>query len=941
MDDVPGARGSELVGRRAECEVLRAFLERAAAGGDVLLVTGDRGVGRTALLDAAAASAAAAGALVLRAAGVESEADVDHAGLHQLLLPLPGGPVDPSGPRDDALAAAVSSAPAAAPGPLAVAAATSALLDRAAGGRPVLLVVDDLPELDRASARVLGLLARRLAGRRWGVLAAAGTAGDPVLRDAAPALLELGPLDDPSSAELLRARRPDLPAPVRRRVLDAARGNPLALLELPDLLAGQEPGGPLPLPPGTRLDAAFARPVGRLPAATRALLLLAALEGTGDLRTVRAAALDEDRRGDRERGGDWLDDLAPAERAGMVDVDVATGRLVLRHPLTGAAAVALATSGERRRAHAALASALVDEPERCARHLAQATVGPDAHAAGLLERSAARAGQRGDAARAVAVQLQAARLTPPGPDRAGRLAGAAAAAVATTGDLRAVPQLLAEARVADPGGGGSPAVAVATALHLLHAEGDVETAHLLLARAAAAAPGPGGAVVDDALHGLLLACHLAGREDLWRLLEDALARLGPDAPPAVSVAVRTFADPARATPADLDRLDDLLTAAQADADPARVVRAARAASSTDRLGGCRPALERVAADGRHGGAAAAAVDALALLCSDAFRRGRWDEAARTAGEAVARGADLGYRLAPLPAAYCLALLAAARGDGAAVRARVQDLTTEAVVHGVRLAGHLAAHVCGLAALGRGEFDDAHRHLSAVSAPGGFAPHVPIAPVVAMDLVEAAVRTGRRTEAEEHVAAMRRAPLFRSRPGFALLLAGAAALVAPEEDATARFEAALAVPGAERFPFDHARVRLAHGEHLRRSRATSASRVQLAAALETFERLGAAPWAARASAELRATGSAPRRPSGGPSPASLTAQEYEIAMLAATGLSNKQIGHRLYLSPRTVGAHLYRAFPKLGVTARAALRDALAAGATAGATAGTPRSSPDG
>ena len=193
----------------------------------------------------------------------------------------------------------------------------------------------------------------------------------------------------------------------------------------------------------------------------------------------------------------------------------------------------------------------------------------------------------------------------------------------------------------------------------------------------------------------------------------------------------------------------------------------------------------------------------------------------------------------------------------------------------------------------------------------------------MDLVEAAVRTGRAAEAAAHVAAMREANLAGVSSRLALVVGASAAMAAPDDTALDLFEAALALPGIERWQFDLARVRLAYGEHLRRRRAMVAARVQLNAALEIFERLRARPWIDRASAELRATGQA--KPRAGDSVADrLTAQEFEIASLAASGLTNKQIAERLFLSHRTVSGHLHRAFPKLGVTTRAALRDALAA-----------------
>jgi DNA-binding CsgD family transcriptional regulator len=191
----------------------------------------------------------------------------------------------------------------------------------------------------------------------------------------------------------------------------------------------------------------------------------------------------------------------------------------------------------------------------------------------------------------------------------------------------------------------------------------------------------------------------------------------------------------------------------------------------------------------------------------------------------------------------------------------------------------------------------------------------------MDLVEAAVRTGRTDQARAHVAAAQQAGIASISPRTALITAGAAALAAPDHDAGPLFEAALSLPEADRWPFEQARIHLAYGEWLRRTRDTTRARLHLRAALETLDRLGAQPWAQRAHNELRATG-IPTTARPGARAAALTAQERQIATLAATGLTNKQIGQQLFLSHRTVGAHLHRAFPKLGITSRAALHDAL-------------------
>jgi DNA-binding CsgD family transcriptional regulator len=192
----------------------------------------------------------------------------------------------------------------------------------------------------------------------------------------------------------------------------------------------------------------------------------------------------------------------------------------------------------------------------------------------------------------------------------------------------------------------------------------------------------------------------------------------------------------------------------------------------------------------------------------------------------------------------------------------------------------------------------------------------------MDLVEAAVRTGGRTEAAAPVAAMRDAGIAAISPRLALLAAASQAIAAPDRSAPGLLGEALAVPGGDRFPFDLARVQLLYGERLRRARAGKESRPHLAAALETFQRLGARPWASRAAGELRATGQTQAR-ADQRDRALLTPQERQIAMLAAAGLTNKEIGQRFFMSHRIVGAHLYQIFPKLGITTRAALRDALA------------------
>jgi DNA-binding CsgD family transcriptional regulator len=233
----------------------------------------------------------------------------------------------------------------------------------------------------------------------------------------------------------------------------------------------------------------------------------------------------------------------------------------------------------------------------------------------------------------------------------------------------------------------------------------------------------------------------------------------------------------------------------------------------------------------------------------------------------------------------------------------------------------ANHALARAALSTGDFDECYAHASAVSPPGTLGSHNPQALWVALDLIDAAVHTGRNDEARAHADALRRADLGRLSPRFALVTAAAGAMVASDDDAPDLLGEALALPGIEAWPFELARVRLAHGERLRRLRRTRDARSQLAAARDGFERLDARSWSRRAETELGATG-ATRHHDAAVGVASLTPQEQEIALLAATGLTNREIATRLYMSHRTVSSHLYRIFPKLGITSRAALRDAL-------------------
>ncbi|POM23594.1 putative HTH-type transcriptional regulator [Actinomadura rubteroloni] len=897
-----------LVGRDAELDLLRTFVGEGTRGGGALVLSGDPGIGKTALLDEAAAVAAAADVPVLRASGIEFEADLGFAGLNQLLLPLADRLAGLPPAQRDALAIVLGLTTSAdAPDRLMIFTAALGLLRDSAARTGLLVLVDDAPWLDRASAAALGFVARRLTGSRVALLIA-GRPGSGAFPDRAGLPThEVLPLPEDAAEELLRAGFPDLAPRARRRVLADARGNPLALLELPAALDSRwlSTGRPLPaaLPLTGRLSELFASRIAELPTATRHLLLLAALDGTGELSVLQAA------------GPAGLADLDPAERAGLVYLDGPTRRLRFRHPLIRSAVVAPTGLAERRAAHRRLADALADEPERSAWHLAEATVEPDDDVAARLERAAQSVLARGDAGTAMTALLRAAELSPRTRDRARRCASAAYLGAQMAGELRGAVELLSQARPDDPSDAVSLQAAVAASFVLLNEDGDLDTAYRLIVGAVRTWNADDGSGADaaraaliEALHTLISICMFIGRPELWAPLHEAVAAVPPPVPEPLALCSVTFADPLSAGPGHLARVDAAVAGLDGAADPAHVSRVGMAAVYVDRQAGCRTALTRVSELGRTGRAVMHAINASLILTFDDFLTGNWDRAQSLGEECLETCRTHGYHLMAWTTRYKLGLLAAARGDERAGADLAEEMRAPTATRRI-LYFH---HVRCLAALGRADFEDAYRNAAAMARPGHLPSHTPHVLWVCMDLVEAAVRTGRLAEARAHVAELRRAGVERISPRLALLAGGAAGLAAPDAEFVAIFERALAIPEGPGWPFEHARVRLAYGERLRRVRAPAA-RDHLAAALATFERLGARPWTVRAAGELRAAGTGP-----------LTAQERQIAALAAGGLTNKEIGARLSLSHRTVSSHLYRIFPKLGVATRAALRDALAA-----------------
>jgi DNA-binding CsgD family transcriptional regulator len=416
-----------------------------------------------------------------------------------------------------------------------------------------------------------------------------------------------------------------------------------------------------------------------------------------------------------------------------------------------------------------------------------------------------------------------------------------------------------------------------------------------------------------------MVCWMSGRPPMWAPLDAALAELTSPAPTHLTLCRSTFGNPAQLDHSLLQQVDTALSGLQHESNPVAIIRTHLSCVYIDRLGDCREALRRVVRDGRDGGAVALAINALIGSSVDDWWTGRWDEARELTAEGVLLCQRHGYRRYSFVLGdYISSLVAAARGQNEVSAEGADNLRDLASDTGCGLADQFAHHLRTISAIAGGAFEDAYLHANAISPAGVLTPFTPHAFWVLFDLVEAAVHTNRMQEARAHVEAMRQAKIAETSTRLALILMACSAMTGPMDQTTAFFETALAVPGAQRWQFDYARVQLAYGEHLRSGHEVAESAMQFHSALHIFEGLQATPWVERTARAIRALG-LPSPMGGTPK---LSAREREIATLAAAGLTNKQIGERLQMSHRAVGGHLYRIFPLLGVSSRAALHDAM-------------------
>jgi DNA-binding CsgD family transcriptional regulator len=698
------------------------------------------------------------------------------------------------------------------------------------------------------------------------------------------------------------------------RLLTQTGGNALALLELssalsPAQLAGDEPL-PADLPVTRQIERVFLDRVRRLSPAAQTLLLIAAADDSESAAIVRRAA-----------GEDGSLATDEAEQAGLVLVEGM--RVSFRHPLVRSAIYGAATSTERREAHSALADALADDEDQVDRrawHVAAAAVEPDESVAAALDSAAERAERRAAFGAAMRALERAAELSPHAPERGRRLVGATRCASVAGADAKAA-SLAREAQVHAHDRGPLEEAEIAQALGRaeIRRGTPANAAEVLLAAASKVSsldPERSLELLLDAAW----AAQEAGERETHRTIGLLAVRLadsvGDDRSTFVVVLLSGLgALPDGDTKGALERLSRAAELGADLSEPACVVWAGSASMFLGNEEEAGRLFARAAELSRAQGTLGALASALGTLSVQKFVAQRFDQAVAAASEADQFARDVGAENLTAFSLFTLAAVAAIRGDDAEAIRRAEASFELARVHDLPVAAARSNWALALLDLGRGRWEDALVRFEALAeARLGLAGGIVTRALP--DRIEAAVRANRPDAARTALDAFEGWAAHARMPWVQPRLASCRALVAEGEEATSEFEQALQLSG-QALPFDRARIQLLYGEHLRRERRRSDSRVQLRAAVDAFAAQGAAPWEERARAELRASGETARR-RGDQARDQLTPQELHIARLVGSGLSNKEIAANLYLSPRTIDSHLRNVFAKLGISSRTQL-----------------------
>lgn len=896
----------ELRGRAAELDAIQRLLADARGGrAGILVVIGDPGVGKSALLEHGAALGH--GMRVLRCAGVRTEAALPFAGLLQLLRPILDLIERLPAPQAAAIRSAFGLSAERVEDRFLISVAVLGLLSEAAEELPLLCLVDEVQWLDHESLDALAFAARRLEAEPIAFLIAM-TEETTALDLPSATQLRLAPLADDDALAVVRDRAGGaVSATVAARIVDAAGGDPLLLTELvaslsPEQLKGRSPLPDL-LPLGVRADELYLGRMRELPAESRTALLVAAAEETESLAAIAAAL--------RVLGHD-VGALEAAERAGLVDV---ADRVTFRRPLIRSVVYASESSANRRRVHRALASVLTDESDRDRRawHRAAAAIGPDESVALELDASASRVGARSGCAAAATALERAARLSADETARARRLARAAEMAW-LAGQAERASALAAEAeagthdavvrarvdfvRAASEAQRGVPGDALPILLRAADAVEDLDPEIALrlflvavqVTSTLAGQPAPGVAL--GRLERLARRSHAVDEDALRSVLAVLEWREGGGDATAPGLGDASVL---------ADRLDDPLLAPFAIITPAVV----------GDLGTARINAERAVSRNRAAGAVGVLPFNLQLVAFLDLWARRFDLAQIHAAEGLRLALETGQEnLAPGHHAL-LAMVAAVRGEEEACRREAEAAMLGSIERGLWLATDCANLALGHLELALGRSIEALERFDAIRQPRRVAV---VRLLAAPDAVEAAVRAGRRETAES---CLRELEEWTAETGAAWsvpLVARCRALLTDGAKAERLFSEALALHETSGAAFDRARTQLLLGQLLRRSRRRSEARAHLRAAVETFASVGSALWEERARQELRAAGEVLRRRQ----PAAiwqLTPQELQIARLVGTGATNRDVAAQLYLSPRTVEYHLRKIFTKLGISSR--------------------------
>jgi DNA-binding CsgD family transcriptional regulator len=904
-----------LVGRDPERIALRRVMADARTGRSAVLgLVGEAGIGKTALL--ADAAEHADGMRILRARGIESEADVPFAGLLELLRPALGALVDVPAPQAAALQGALALRPGGAQDRFAVGAGTLSVLAAYAEQAPVLVLIDDAHWLDAPSAEAILFAIRRLLADAVAVLIA--------VREGHPSLLDLSGLpihrltglDRQGTRELLTRAAGHAPTEsVARQLYAATAGNPLALLEVAPVAAGVGASEiDVPVPVSRRITEAFLQRSAPLPDRTRRALTLAAASHDGESAVIAraAAALGLD-----------LSDLAPAEAAGLVSLG--DGVVEFRHPLARAASYGDASAAQRRQVHRALAGALPDrDADRRAWHLASATTGPDEAVAAALQQAAERARRRSAYATSSAAFERAARLAEDD-GLADRLLYSAADAAWRAGAGERTAALLDELRARRVWGTLGARVTHLRGQLLAH-RGPVMEGHATLVAAAELAAGAGelelGALIlADAAHASFYG---GAASTMVATTRQALALLPADPSPRAAFVCRTAHGLALVMvgEGDLgaetirDAAAILASSPELTHDPSLLHWTVLGALWL-REAGVEQVIEQAVSEGRRQAAGGQLGHLLDLASRHYATADRWTAAAAGFYEAIelARDTGSGTDLAAALAGLCW--LEARQGKGEECRAHAHEAQALAAALGV--ATH---HVWTFAALadldlGAGHLHAAldHLHEQQAMLDRLGIDDVDLSPVP--DLVETLVRLGDRGQASGLVAPYVAAATAKGQPWSEARAARCIGLLVADDGLDQPFGQALALHARTPDVFERARTQLAYGARLRRARRRIDAREQLRAALDTFETLGATPWVQQASAELAATGETARRRDVSTLD-QLTAREMQVALLLSRGLTTRVAAGQLFLSPKTVEYHLRHVYQKLGIGSRTEL-----------------------